>query len=64
MRPTIFPKELAVMTTRNMIRESRTSSEKILDVQKYCVPVAKHFVVMISILKSTSSAAKDSIKEH
>ena len=47
-----------------MIRENRASSKINLDVQKCYVPVAKHIVVMISILKSTSLAAKDSTKEH
>ena len=51
------------MPTRNMIRESQASSKKNLIVQKCCVSVAKHIFVMISILTSTSSAAKDSIKE-
>ena len=50
--------------TRNMIRESRVSSKKNLDVQKCCVSVAKDIVVMISVLTSTSLAAKVSIKEH
>ena len=59
-----FSPELAVMSTRNMIRESRVSSKKSLDVQKCCVSVAKHIVVMINRLTSTSLAAKDSIKEH
>ena len=58
-----FP-ELAVMSTRNMIRESRVSSKKSLDVQKCCASVAKHIVVMINRLIGTSLAAKDSIKEH
>ena len=59
-----FSPRLAVMSTRNMIRESRVSSKKSLDVQKCCVSVATHNVVMISVLTSTSLAAKDSIKEH
>ena len=59
-----FSPELAVMSTRNMIRESRVSSKKNLDVQKLCVSVAKYIVVMINVLTSTSSTAKDSIKEH
>ena len=59
-----FSPELAVLSTRNMIRESRVSSKKKLDMQECCVSVAKHIVVMISALTSTSSAAKDSIKEH
>ena len=62
--PDNFFPELAVMSTRNMIRESRVSSKKSLDVQKCFVSVAKHVVVMISIPTSTSLAAKDSIKEH
>ena len=45
-------------------RESRVSSKKSLDVHKCCVSVAKHIVVMISKLTSTSLAAKNSIKEH
>ena len=64
MQPTIFSPELVVIPTRKMIRESRASSKKNLDVQKCCVSVAKHIVVMISILISTSLAAKDSTKEH
>ena len=59
-----FCSELAVTYTRNMIRESQVSSEKSLDVQKCCVSVAKHIVVMINRLTSTSLAAKDSLKEH
>ena len=64
MLRTIFLLELAVLSTGNMIRLSRVSSKKILDVQNFCVSVAKHIVVIISALTSTSSAAKDSIKEH
>ena len=60
----IFFPELAVMSTINMIRESRVSSKKSLDVQRCCVSVAKHNVVMISVLTSTSLAAKASIEEH
>ena len=60
----IFSPELAVMSTRNIIRESRVSSKKSLDVQKCYASVAKHIVVMINRLISTSIAAKDSIKEH
>ena len=40
------------------------SSKKSLDVQKCFVSVAKHIVVMINRLTSTSLAAKDSIKEY
>ena len=64
MHPTTFSPELVVKPTRNMIRENQASSKKNLDVQKCCVSVAKHIVVMISILISTSLAAKDSIKDH
>ena len=59
-----FSPELAVMLTRNMIRESQVSSKKSLDVPKCCVSVAKHVVVMINTLTSTSLAAKDSTKEY
>ena len=64
MQPTTFSPELVVIPTRNMIRGSRASSKKNLDVRKCCVSVAKHIVVMISILLSTILAAKDSTKEH
>ena len=64
MLPTIFSQELAVMSARNMIRESRVSSKKSLDVQNSCVSVEKHNVVMLSVLTITSLAAKDSIKEQ
>ena len=60
----IFSQELALMSTRNMIKESQVFSKKSLDVQKCCVSVAKHIVVMINRLTSTSLAAKDSTKEH
>ena len=64
MQPTFFSPKLAVMSSRNMRRESRVSSKKKLDVQKCCVSVAKQIVVMIHRLTSTSLAAKDSTKEH
>ena len=64
MQPTTFSPELIVILTRNMIRENRASSKKYLDVQKCCVSIAKHIVVLIRILISTSLAAKDSTKEH
>ena len=60
----IFSPELVFIPTRNMIRESRASSKKNLDVQKCCVSVAKHIVVMMSKLTNISLAAKDSIKNH
>ena len=56
---TIFSLELGVMSTRSMIRENRVSSKKSLDVQKYCVSVAKHIVLMINSLTSTKSVAGD-----
>ena len=61
---TTFSRELAVMSTRSMIRGSWVSSKKSLDVQKFCVSLAKHFVVMINRLTSSSLAAKDSIEEQ
>ena len=64
MQSKIFSSELAVLSTRDMKRESRASSKKRLDVQKCCVSVAKHNVFTISTLTSTGVAAKDSIKEH
>ena len=64
MLRTILFTELAVMFIRNMIRESQDSSEKNLDVQKCCVSVAKHFVVLINRLKSIRLAAEDSTREH
>ena len=60
----IFSPEVAVMPTRNMIKESHVSSKKNLGVQKSCVSVPKHIVVMMNRIASTSSAAKDSTKEH
>ena len=59
----IFSPELALLSTRNMIRGSHVSSKKSLGVQKCFVSVAKHTVNMINRLTSTSLAAKDSIKE-
>ena len=64
MQPSTFSPELVVIRTRNMIRENRASSKKNLDVEKFCVSVAKHIVVIIIILLSKSLAAKDSIEEH
>ena len=64
MLPPIFSPELAVMSTRNTIRESQASSKKSLDVQKCYSSVSKHIVVMINRLTSTSLAAKDSMKKH
>ena len=64
MQPTMFSPELDVNPTRDKIKENRASSKKSLDVQKSRVSVAKHIVVMISILISTGLAAKNSIKEH
>ena len=60
----IFFPEIAVIHTRSMIRQSRVSSKKSLDVHKCCVSVAKHIVVMINRLTSTSLPAKDSTKKY
>ena len=62
-QPTIFSPELAVMPTRNMIRESRDYLKKSLDVQKCCTCVAKPIVATIKRVTSTNSLAGDSIKE-
>ena len=59
-----FSPEVAVMPTRNMIKESQVSSKKSFDVQKCCVSVAKHIAVMMNRLTSTSLAAENSTKEH
>ena len=64
MLPTMLSPEVAVMPTKNMIKESQVSSKESLDVQKCCISVAKDIVVMIHRLTSTSLAAKDSTKEH
>ena len=58
-----FPRTCCIIH-KSMIIESQVSSKKSLDVQKCCVSVAKHIVVMINRLTSTSLAAKDPIKEH
>ena len=63
MQPAILSPELAVLSTRNMIGESRVSSKKSLDVQKCCASIAKHIALMINRLKFTSLAAKDSNKK-
>ena len=55
--------ELAVMLTRNMIREKRNYLKKKSGVQKRCACVAKPFVVAIERVISTNSVAGDSIKE-
>ena len=58
-----FSPELAVMPTRKMIKENRDYLEKSLDVQKCCTCVAKPIVATIERVTSTSSLARDSIKE-
>ena len=63
MQPTIFSPELAVMPTRNMIREGRDYFKKSLDVQKCCACVAKPIVATIERVTSTNSVARDSQKE-
>ena len=55
--------ELAVMPTRNMIRESRDYSKKSLDVQECCACVAKPIVATIERVTSITSVARESIKE-
>ena len=57
-----FSPELAVMHTRNKIRESRDYLKQSLDVQK-CACVATPFVPTIERATSTNSVARDSIKE-
>ena len=63
MQPTIFYPELAVMPTRNMIRESQVSSKNGLVMQKCCVCAAKPIVATIKRLTSINSVARDSIRE-
>ena len=63
MQPTIFSPELAVMPTRNMIRESRDYLTKSLDVQKCCACVAKFIVATIERVTGTNLVARDSIIE-
>ena len=63
MLPTIFSLEIAVMSTRSMIRESQVSSKKSLYVRKCFVSVTKLIVVMINRLNSTRLAARDLIKK-
>ena len=58
-----FSPELAVMPTRNMIRESRDYSENSLDVRKCCACVAKNIVATIERVAGTNSVARDSIKK-
>ena len=58
-----FPPELAVMPTRNMIRESWDYLKKNLDMQKLCACVAKSIVATIKRVTSTNSVARDSKKE-
>ena len=56
MQPTIFPPELAVMSTRNMIGESQDYLKKGLDVQKCYACVAKHIVATIERVTTTNSS--------
>ena len=46
------------MPTRNIIRESGVSSKKSLDIQKCCVSVAKHIVVLINRLTTFKFSSK------
>ena len=64
MQPAIFSSEIALMPTKNMIRESRVSSKRSLDVQKCCVSVPRQIVVLINRLTGTSLAASDWIKGY
>ena len=57
----IFSSELAVISTRNMIRESRDSSRKKTCVRNCCACVAKPIVATIERVTSTNSVARDSI---
>ena len=63
MQSIIFSPELAVMSTRNMVRESRDYIKKSLDLQKCCACVAKPIVATIERVTSTNSVARDSIRE-
>ena len=63
MQQTILSQELAVMPTRNMIKESRDYLKKSLDVQKCCACVAKPIAATIERVTSTNSVARDSKKE-
>ena len=58
-----FPRTCCNVHKKHDKREPGLSKEELI-VQKCCVSVGKHVVVMISKLTSTSLAAKDSIKEH
>ena len=62
MLPPFSSPELAVMPTRNIIRESRDYLKKSLDVQKCFACVAKPIVARIEGATSTNSVARDSIK--
>ena len=63
MQQAIFPPEVAVVFTRNMIRESWDCLKKNSGVQKCCVGVAKPIVATMERVKSTNSVAGDSIKD-
>ena len=58
-----FLAELAVIPTRNMIRENADYLRKNLGVQKICACVAKLIVATIETVRSANSVARDSIKE-
>ena len=64
MPPTFFPRELAVMPTRNMKKDCRVFTKGSSDVQKRCVSVVKNIVVMLNRLTGTCLAAENSIKEQ
>ena len=63
MQQALFSPELAVLPTRNMIRESRNYLKKSLDVQNCCACVTKPIVVAIERVTSTNSVTRDSLKE-
>ena len=58
-----FSQEHVVLLTRSMIRESRDCLKKNSGVPKCCDCVAKPIVARIEKVRSTTSVARDSIKE-
>ena len=55
--------ELAVMSTRNRMREPGLIKEEFICAEMLCF-CSKTYCVMMSVVTSTSLSAKDSIKEH
>ena len=64
MQPAIFSPELAVMSTRNMIRESRVSSKKSLDVQKCCACVRQTYGCYDKQTNKNKFSSKGHTKKH